>query len=188
MGRSELQKLLEQKETLKEQALARHWPDLLKNRKNAPLMLVFAPSQESHRHILFQLLESFLVLPGKAVIISTEDAPNTSPSSSEKVLWLHPKTLAPQQLEKWMWASDMVLTFTEEHLMLKKFFEKGIVPIAFAQSPFLENYHPNEETGNSFTFDAFNPWAIFMALVRANETYRFPYDWQHIVRNMLKVR
>lgn len=196
MGRSELQKLLEQKETLKEQALARHWPGLTKTQRKTPLLIVFAPSGEtgdghsgkSHRGILFQLLESFLVLPGEVAIVSSEDIPTCPSSNGQKVIWLNPKTSPPQQLERWLGAADMALTFAEDQATLKKFFQKGVVPVAYSQSPLLENYHPNEETGNSFTFDVFNPWAIFMALVRAHETYRFPYDWQHIVRNMLKVR
>ncbi len=137
------------------------------------------------------MLESFLVLPGQVVIISDDDKPDvagTGGGTSQKILWLNPKTLSPSQLEKWKSAADMALVFDEEHTSLKKLLEEGIVPVAFVKSPMVENYNPNAETGNCFTFDEYNPWSIFMALVRANETFRFPYDWQHIVRNMLKVR
>jgi len=75
-------------------------------------------------------------------------------------------------------AADMALTFkfsdVEEMLL------HGVVPIAPSRSE-LKNYDPNHETGNSFIYDKEDPWAIFAALVRARETFRFSYDWKHIV-------
>ena len=69
------------------------------------------------------------------------------------------------------------------HIFLPVILVAGIIGVVL-----LNNYHPNEETGNSFTYPSTNPWDIFMALVRAHETYRFPYDWQHIVRGVFRTR
>ena len=54
--------------------------------------------------------------------------------------------------------------------------EKGVMP-----------FDPIAEKGNGFVFQE-NPWSLFAALVRAAETYRFPYDWQNIVKAMGKER
>ena len=36
--------------------------------------------------------------------------------------------------------------------------------------------------GNGFVYDNENVWGIFAGVVRALETFKFPYDWKHIVR------
>lgn len=58
----------------------------------------------------------------------------------------------------------------------------GTVPVSEAR-PELEDYNPNHESGNGFIFREFSPWSIFAATVRALETFKFPYDWQNIVRS-----
>lgn len=61
----------------------------------------------------------------------------------------------------------------------------GVVPISY-ERPEVKDYNPNHETGNSFVYRQRDPWAMFAALVRALETFRFPYDWKHIIREGLK--
>lgn len=82
-----------------------------------------------------------------------------------------------------LFASDMALCFefndVEELLM------HGIIPVSYKGMK-TQNYDPNQETGNSFIYNENNHWAIFAALVRAMETFRFPYDWKNIVREGLK--
>jgi len=68
----------------------------------------------------------------------------------------------------------MAVVFDEKQTTLHALLKKGVVPIGHEKSPLLAEYHPNEETGNSFTFNETNPWAVFAAIVRACETYRFP--------------
>jgi hypothetical protein len=76
-------------------------------------------------------------------------------------------------------ASDMALVFkfsdVEEMLL------NGVIPISSLR-PEVSDYNPNRETGNGFVFKKESPWAIFAALVRARETFKFPYDWKHIIR------
>ncbi len=57
----------------------------------------------------------------------------------------------------------------------------GIIPICHVR-PEVQDYNPNKETGNSFVYHDQNHWSMFAALVRAIETFKFPYDWRHIVR------
>ncbi len=63
----------------------------------------------------------------------------------------------------------------------------GTIPIGPACDT-LENYNPNQETGNAFTYDGETPWHCFAAAVRAVETYRFPFDWRTIQRHCMKDR
>jgi hypothetical protein len=76
-------------------------------------------------------------------------------------------------------ASDMALTF--DFSDIEEMLIHGIVPISLTRNG-IADYNPNEETGNSFIYKKEDPWHIFAAIVRAIETYKFPYDWKHIVR------
>ena len=76
-------------------------------------------------------------------------------------------------------ASDMALTFDfndVEELLLK-----GVVPISFKRKELI-NYDLKRETGNSFIYSKNNVWAVFASIVRALETFKFPYDWKHLMR------
>lgn len=75
---------------------------------------------------------------------------------------------------------DMVVCFSDQ--AVKKSLASHIVPVAFAECRGVTNYHPNRETGNSFTFEKKDPWHIFAAVIRGMETYRFPFDWACLVR------
>lgn len=86
--------------------------------------------------------------------------------------------------EKAIGDSDMALCFdfsdVEEMLL------NGTIPISI-ERPEVQDYNPNQEKGNCFVFREENPWSVFAAVVRATETYRFPYDWRNIVRQGLKL-
>ncbi len=76
-------------------------------------------------------------------------------------------------------ASDMSLIFSFNDV--QEILLNGSVPI----SPNMEgimDYDPNRETGNSFVYKENDYWCIFAALIRALETFRFPYDWANIVK------
>jgi len=63
---------------------------------------------------------------------------------------------------------------------LKELRENQMVPVAVKGT--VVTFNPVEEKGNGFAFESGNPWSLLVALVRAAETYRFPYDWQNLVR------
>ncbi|MEK7545311.1 MAG: hypothetical protein AAB551_04240 [Patescibacteria group bacterium] len=73
---------------------------------------------------------------------------------------------------------DMVVCFSDQ--AVKKSLASHIVPVAFSECRGVTNYHPNRETGNAFTFEKKDQWHVFAALIRAMETYRFPFDWKCI--------
>jgi hypothetical protein len=80
-------------------------------------------------------------------------------------------------------AADMTLSFSfndvEEMLL------NGAIPISPAR-PEIKDYNPNKEVGNAFIYKKINKWGMFAALVRARETFKFPYDWNNIVRQGLE--
>lgn len=80
-------------------------------------------------------------------------------------------------------ASDMALGF--EFNDVEEMLLNGVIPISSVRSE-IADYNPNRETGNSFVYRSDDPWGIFAALVRARETFKFPYDWKHIVRQGLE--
>ena len=79
-------------------------------------------------------------------------------------------------------AADIALfcfdpTGTEE---LRHCLDYGVVPVA-PECKALQNYDPVQEQGNAFLFDQTSePWHGFAALIRALETYKFPFDWRTI--------
>jgi hypothetical protein len=80
-------------------------------------------------------------------------------------------------------AADMTLSFSfndiEEMLL------NGAIPISTAR-PEIKDYNPNKEIGNAFVYKKRNKWGMFAAVVRARETFKFPYDWNNIVRQGLE--
>ncbi|MEK7673101.1 MAG: hypothetical protein AAB373_04410 [Patescibacteria group bacterium] len=80
-------------------------------------------------------------------------------------------------------AADMALCFdfndVEEMLL------NGTIPISMPRGE-IADYNPNRENGNSFVFKKENYWSIFATIVRALETFKFPYDWNHIIRQGLE--
>ncbi|MDD4318894.1 MAG: hypothetical protein PHW10_01040 [Candidatus Peribacteraceae bacterium] len=61
----------------------------------------------------------------------------------------------------------------------------GVVPLAPATDG-LEDYNPVQETGNAFLFEQPDAWNAFAAVVRACETYKFPFDWRTIQRHCME--
>lgn len=81
-------------------------------------------------------------------------------------------------------ACDITLGFdfsdVEEMLL------NGTIPVSPVR-PEVADYNPNSETGNAFVYKNSDHWCIFAALVRALETFKFPYDWTNIVRRGLEM-
>ena len=54
------------------------------------------------------------------------------------------------------------------------------------KSKILQNYNPVQESGTSFLYDKDNHWQCFAAIVRALETFIFPFDWRTIQKQCIK--
>jgi len=186
MGRSDLQKLLDLKKSAKKHLFDECWAG---SNVKQPLVVIFTTPPKANRDLVFKLLEGLLVLPIHVVVVSEDEAGENVKHPSGKIIWVNPESgrNAPK-VDSLLMAADMAVIFDEKQATINTLFDKGVVPIGHEKSPLLENYHANDETGNSFTYSDKGPWGVFTALVRACETYHFPYDWQHIIRGILKVR
>lgn len=152
-----------------------------------PLLVVFAPNKGFKKDEFFQLLEGMLILTSNVVVIDDEEPASGEDTTKGKITWVNTKEgRNDSAIEKYLQAADMALVFEEHMEDVVRLLAYGVVVIGLDKSPLLENYNASEETGNAFTFGKMGPWEIFRALVRAHETYSFPYDWKHIVRGILK--
>ena len=87
---------------------------------------------------------------------------------------------------KMLAASDIALFFSvpteEDREMALRY---GVVPVS-REAAGLEDYNPVQETGNAFLFEQPTKWQCFASLVRALETFKFPYDWRTIQRHAME--
>ena len=182
MGKTEYQKILEAKKKAKSTLSTKSWAG---SRGTEPLVIIFAHQKDEK--LLFQLLEGCLILPGHFIVVCDSEPGDHLKKPTGKITFVNPEDGRNKpKIEEYLLAADMCVMFDEQMRDLEDVMKKGTVVIGHEKSPFLQNYHPNEETGNSFTFESKNPWTVFMAMVRAHETFRFPYDWGNIVRGILK--
>ncbi|MCC6643893.1 hypothetical protein IT411_04030 [Candidatus Peregrinibacteria bacterium] len=201
-----LKMMIEGKKSAKEEVFSRFTEKgevLSSTDLKTPLLVIFATDLGGDRELidresLFKLLEGLMILNLKMVVVDTQqisDLNNLSElpeQNDRKIIWYNPKQdnagkgREEKEIDRLLLASDMAMLFNRNHDLIGLLMKYGIVVIGDEASPMLENYHPNTERGNSFTYANKDLWSIFAALVRALETYKFPYDWQHIVRKIFK--
>ncbi len=90
-------------------------------------------------------------------------------------------------IRKMLAGSDISLFLTDhdDDEMLENCLRYGTVPVSLKRG-IIDNYNPVQESGNAFVYDSENPWLCFGALVRALETFKFPYDWRTIQRHAIE--
>lgn len=91
-----------------------------------------------------------------------------------------------ESLRKMLAGSDMALFCSNQYDdVLQAALQYGCVPIS-EHADFLDNYSPTQESGNSFLYESPTHWQCFAAIVRALETFKFPYDWRTIQRHAIE--
>jgi len=184
MGKSELKKILEMKSLAKENLYRTCWP---KDKTSKPLVILFEP--EAGPEPLLHLLEGCLVLKANFIIVSKTEPADFIRHPAGKMTWVNTEDGRNKpKIDEYIEAADMAVVFEDHMKRIEEIMAKGTVIIGHEKSTFLQNYHPNDETGNAFTYATLNPWDIFTAMVRAMETFRFPYDWQNIIRGIVKTK
>ena len=168
-----------------------------------PLVVVFATDLNGEKELLpreklFELLGGLMVLNIKILVIDAEQPSDVNnlgelpEHHQEHIIWYNPKqdnsgrNSEGKEIDRLFLAADLAILFNSHHELIKLLMSYGVVPVGEERSPLLENYRPNEETGNAFLFNKKDLWSVFAATVRALETYKFPYDWNHIVRKLYK--
>lgn len=92
----------------------------------------------------------------------------------------------PSSVREMLEASDMALFLADpsDQSELSQCLAAGTIPVA-PQTKSLKTYNPNQEEGNSFLFERPSVWHAFAGMVRALETFRFPYDWKTIQKQAI---
>jgi starch synthase len=83
--------------------------------------------------------------------------------------------------------SDIAMYFSkpQDPEELETILRYGVIPVA-PECDTLDNYNPVQESGNAFTYEETTAWQCFASLVRALETFKFPYDWRTIQRHAME--
>jgi len=82
-------------------------------------------------------------------------------------------------------AADRVEPNGSSHLLAMHY---GAVPVVRATggpADAVSDYDAREDAGNGFRFEAYDPWALYTAMVRAVEVYRHPTLWQRLQRRCM---
>ncbi len=82
-------------------------------------------------------------------------------------------------------AADLVVIFKKDDSKIMRAWANGTVPVCLAGGN-VSDYDPVREEGNAYIAKTDNEWGYFEAVVRALESYKFPYDWKHLVQLCLK--
>lgn len=89
-------------------------------------------------------------------------------------------------MRKMLAGTDMSLFVSQEDEgELTAAMRYGCIPISIKRDSVL-NYNPVQESGNAFVYENPTVWQCFSAIVRALETFRFPYDWRTIQRHAME--
>lgn len=97
----------------------------------------------------------------------------------------HVKYIDPDNADNARKAADFVLTLNNKEVVA--ILKTGCVPISQQNGDSTANYNPLQEKGNGFYFKNPTKWELFAAIVRALETYQFPYDWENLIRGIIKI-
>lgn len=157
-----------------------------KQPRRAMLCISTGMSDKLGGQLLEDVMAGLLTLPVQIVVVgkgSSEYGAYFTKLSKDKPHKIAIVANDADTVETVLTASDMALFCapgSEDDL--RACLAHGAVPISPASSV-LTNYDPNQEAGDSFTYDQPTHWHCFAAAVRAVETYRFPYDFKTIQKH-----
>lgn len=140
--------------------------------------------------LLEELIPGLLTLPLEIVILGKGSAGYGAMFTKLAKEQGHRIAIIPNQEEeirKMYAAADMALFLTDPAKApeLLHCLRYGAIPVS-VPSALLENYDQNQESGNAFVFEKPTVWHAFGALVRALETWRFPFDWRTIQKHCME--
>lgn len=158
--------------------------------KRAMLCLPAGMSDTLGGTLLKDILPGLLSLPVEIVILGKGSASYGSLFTELTKKQGHRVAIIPNEedmIRKMYAAADMALFLTDPAKMpeLLAALRYGAIPVSLP-STLIENYDQNQESGNAFLFEKPTMWSAFAAVVRALETYRFPFDWRTIQRHCME--
>ena len=155
--------------------------------KRPMLCLPIGMSETIGGSLLQELLPGLLTLPIEIIILgkgSSEYGTLFTKIAKERSHRIAILSNNDTSIRKMYAAADMALFLADPSTQeeLTHCLRYGVVPIA-PEVGSLEDYNPVQESGDSFLFQKATVWDAFAALVRAIETYKFPFDWRTIQRH-----
>jgi starch synthase len=158
--------------------------------KRAMLGFPVGMSEALGGKLLHELLPGLLSLPIEIVILGKGSADYGALFTKLSHDQHHRVRILPESsdnVRKMLAACDMAL-FLHDPKTSKELLEclhYGVVPIAPKTSA-LEDYDPIQEAGDAFLYEQATVWHCYGALVRALETFKFPFDWRTIQRHCME--
>lgn len=158
--------------------------------KRAMVCLPAGVSEKLGGNLLKELIPGLLALPVEIVILGKGSAAFGAYLTGIAKEHSHRIAIVPndeKSIRKMFAAADMALflsdaTGTPE---LEAALCYGTVPLC-PPTKSIKTYDPNQESGEGFLYDKETVWHAFAAIVRALETYRFPYDWKTIQKSCME--
>lgn len=147
-----------------------------------PMILIKDEIDAHIHHILKQIIDGIAAI-GIQIIVQEPHDPSRRNEWHEFVK-KHPKWIKVIGKEEAL--SDVFDIAVLEDVTVEKLKElrqQKMVPVA---EKGVSMFDPIEEIGNGFLYHQ-NPWSLFAALVRAQETYRFPYDWDNLMKAVAEI-
>ena len=150
---------------------------------NAQIPMVLVVDDSNHiQEILKEIIDGIASIGIQLVLVDSQK--NNEGEVCKKWHGKYPESImciSEDEIEEDVFDIAILKEVKEDDL--EKLKENNMVPIA--EGGKIAPFDPVEEKGNGFVFEA-NPWSLFATLVRAAETYRFPYDWKNIVKAVQK--
>ncbi len=158
--------------------------------KRAMICLPTGVSEKLGGELLKELMEGLLALPLDIVILGKGSA-----SYGEYLTEMsreHDQRIAivpndEKHIRKMFAAADMSLFLTDATDLpeLQAALRYGTVPVC-PNTKKIKSYDPNQESGEGFFIEKMTVWHSFAAIVRALETFKFPFDWRTIQRHCVE--
>lgn len=120
------------------------------------------------------------------VIWHTNDTPYAKDIVDALTSLQIPYVLKNRVEEQDLGKADMVIFFENNPQYYELAFRHLCVPVAPCFEKRTKDYNAVLEQGNGFYFHPENKWEVFTALIRACETFQFPYDWENLLREIHK--
>jgi starch synthase len=140
--------------------------------------------------LLKEILPGLLSLPIELVILGKGSA--SYGSYLTQVAKEHPHRIAiisndERSVHKMFAAADMALFLADPTTMseLQTALHYAAIPVCPA-TKVISSYDPNQEHGEAFFYEKPTVWHSFAAIVRALETFRFPFDWRTIQKHCME--
>jgi starch synthase len=155
--------------------------------KRAILCLPAGMTDALGGELLKEILPGLLSLPINILIVGKGSAAYGTLFTQLAKEQSHRIAIIPDEedsIRKMYAAADATLFLADPSKQpeLRNALSYGAIPVSPACSV-LENYDQNQESGNAFVYEKTDVWSAFAAVVRALETYRFPFDWRTIQKH-----